>query len=137
MTPAVNRQPQAQFQVQTHFCEFWDTLLLIQYHIEVDIFDDLLQYGYDPSKTEDELRIEKNFEPDMVLRKLLPNPGPQNVHNLWGSVTSLIVLSHPLDRLVSLYNNKFIARVEVNQLWAHYAGYIKENYRKEEVGINM
>jgi hypothetical protein len=98
---------------------------------EVDSFDELFQYGYDPSKTEDEMRMENNFEPDMVLTKLLPNPGPQNVHKLWSSVTSLIVLRHPMDRLVSLYNNKFIARVEVNQLWADYAYYIKENYRKE------
>ena len=76
------------------------------------------------------MRIENNFEPDMVLTKLLPNPGPQNVSKLWSSVTSLIVLRHPMDRLVSLYNNKFIARVEVNQLWADYADYIKANYRK-------
>ena len=78
------------------------------------------------------MRIENNFSPSQVLRNIIPNPEPEDILRLWTQTTSLIVLRHPLDRLVSLYNNKFLHRVEDNQLWAGYTAYIRENYRDED-----
>ena len=67
------------------------------------------------------MRIKNNFDPSLVLKKIIPNPEPEDM-----------VLRHPLDRLVSLYNNKFLNRVEDNQLWAGYTAHILENYREQE-----
>ena len=97
---------------------------------EVDSLDELVPYGYDPSKTEDEMRRENEFNPGQTIRDLFPRQEPDKLLRLWSSVTSLIVVRHPLDRLVSLYNNKFIHRVEDNELWGAYAAYIKENFKE-------
>ena len=98
---------------------------------EVDSLDELVPYGYDPRKTEDEMRRGNKFNPGQTLQDLIPRQEPGNISRLWSSVTSMIVVRHPLDRLVSLYNNKFIHRVEDNELWADYAAYIKENFKEE------
>ena len=103
---------------------------------EVDSLDELVPYGYDPRKTEDEMRRENKFNPGHTLRDLIPRQDSGNILRLWSSVTSLIVVRHPLDRLVSLYNNKFIHRVEDNEIWADYAAYIKENFKMEKI-LNM
>ena len=78
------------------------------------------------------MRIENNFSPSQVLRNIIPNPEPEDILRLWTQTTSLMVVRHPLVRLVSLYNNKFLHRVEDNQLWAGYTAYIRENYREED-----
>ena len=78
------------------------------------------------------MRIKNNFDPSLVLKKIIPNPEPEDILRLWTHTTSLMVLRHPLDRLVSLYNNKFLNRVEDNQLWAGYTAHILENYREQE-----
>ena len=100
--------------------------------IEVDNFEEIKKYGYDPTKTEDEMRTENNFKPSIVLEKFLPHVSPNRILNSWNRTTSLIVLRHPLDRLVSLYNNKFVHRVDTNDLWANYASLIKEQYPEDE-----
>jgi hypothetical protein len=75
------------------------------------------------------MRIENKFNPILVLESLSPPISPENLIGSWSKVTSLMVVRHPLDRLVSLYNNKFIHRVTSNELWTAYASSIKENYR--------
>ena len=78
------------------------------------------------------MRRENNFKPRLVLEKFLPRVSRNRILNLWNRTTSLIVLRHPLDRLVSLYNNKFVHRVETNNVWADYASLIKEQYPEDE-----
>ena len=109
----------------------FSTFIILFVLEEVESLDDLVPYGYDPSKTEDEMRRENKFNPGQTLRALIPRQEPGNLLRLWSSVTSLIVVRHPLDRLVSLYNNKFIHRVEDNPLWADYAQHIKDTVREE------
>ena len=114
----------------------YSILFLFSLLAEVDSLDELVPYGYDPRKTEDEMRRENKFNPGHTLRDLIPRQDSGNILRLWSSVTSLIVVRHPLDRLVSLYNNKFIHRVEDNEIWADYAAYIKENFKMEKI-LNM
>ena len=78
------------------------------------------------------MRTENNFKPSLVLEKFLPRVSANKILNSWNRTTSLIVLRHPLDRLVSLYNNKFVQRVDTNDLWANYASVIKEQYPEDE-----
>ena len=77
------------------------------------------------------MRIVKTFKPGLLVRNIIPPAWPENLMKAWSKVTSLMVVRHPLDRLVSLYNNKFIHRVKDNQLWAEYASDIIRNYRDE------
>ena len=78
------------------------------------------------------MRTENNFNPSLVLRNIIPNPEPEDISRLWPMTTSIIVLRHPMDRRVSLYNNKFLHRVEDNKLWAGYTAHIREHYRDED-----
>ena len=106
---------------------------------EVDNIEDLLPYGYDPNKTENEMQ-HSGFDPVHVLANLRPNlrlsVPPKDVKLAWSSLTSLLVVRHPLDRLVSLYNNKFIGGVRGNdEEWIRMTNLIIEKYRvKSEDG---
>ena len=98
----------------------------------MDDVRELFQFGYDPSKTPDEMLHQNKLQPNSVLKKLIPRSNKREVLRHWKHVTSLIVVRHPLDRLVSLYNNKFVHAVKIHKLWTDYATYIEKHYREEE-----
>ena len=102
----------------------------------MDSIDELRPYGYDPSKTEDDMRIQNGLNPRLVLKELLPRVNKHKLKLTWSKMTSLIVVRHPLDRLVSLYNNKFIHRVEEVKLWSKIRYFIIKKYRRlDSVGF--
>ena len=98
----------------------------------MDSIDELRPYGYDPSKTEDDMRIQNGLNPRLVLKELLPHINKSTLKLNWSKMTSLIVVRHPLDRLVSLYNNKFINRGEEGKLWSEIRNFIIKKYRGPE-----
>ena len=102
----------------------------------MDDIGELSQFGYDPSKTPDEMLHQNKLQPNSVLKKLIPRSNKMDVLKYWKYVTSLIVVRHPLDRLVSLYNNKFVHAVKFHKMWTDYAAYIKKHYNEEETVAN-
>eukprot|EP00092_Neocalanus_flemingeri_P035979 GFUD01039177.1.p1 GENE.GFUD01039177.1~~GFUD01039177.1.p1 ORF type:complete len:370 (+),score=61.26 GFUD01039177.1:73-1110(+) len=95
--------------------------------------DDLLPHGYDPNMTENEMQLSGIF-PRPLLHKLIPglevNIQPKDLEKTWSSLTSLLVVRHPLDRLVSLYNNKFIGGVrDKAEAWIQCTKHIIGKYR--------
>ena len=72
------------------------------------------------------------FGPRPVLHQLIPAITPEELKMTWNKMTSLMVVRHPLDRLVSLYNNKFIDKGDKKMLWM--TDFIIGHYREKEMG---
>ena len=92
----------------------------------------LEENGYNPNQTVDENREANIFNPREALRRILPHPNPFVLRSKWENVTSLLITRHPMDRLLSLYNNKFLEKVKNNNLWANIADFIISKYREGE-----
>ena len=75
--------------------------------------------GIDPRK------IIASLVPDLI--QTVPSI---NLKNIWKSLTSLLIVRHPLDRLVSLDNNKFIGGVNDNDKdWINLTNFIISSFR--------
>ena len=76
------------------------------------------------------------IDPRTILASLVPDliqtVPSTNLKTIWRSLTSLLVVRHPLDRLVSLYNNKFIGGVGDNDKdWINLTNLIISSFRDE------
>ena len=80
--------------------------------------------------TDDQMKT-SNFNVRRVLTKLLPAIHPEDLKITWKKMTSLMVVRNPMDRLVSLYNNKFIKKVDMSP-WRKMTDYIIDNYREKK-----
>ena len=75
--------------------------------------------GIDPRK------IIASLVPDLI--QTVPSI---NLKNILKSLTSLLIVRHPLDRLVSLDNNKFIGGVNDNDKdWINLTNFIISSFR--------
>ena len=79
--------------------------------------------------TDDEMKRKSNFHVRGVLEKLTPEIPPEDLILTWNKMTSLIVVRNPMDRLVSLYNNKFIKKSDKSMLWM--TDFIIDHYREK------
>ena len=101
------------------------------FSVEVDNIEDLVKYGYNKNKTDEEMK-NSGFQPRQVLGRLLPHILEEQMKIEWNKMTSLMVVRHPLDRLVSLYNNKFIAKTDKTMFWL--TDFIIKRYRGKDGG---
>ena len=70
-------------------------------------------------------KIIASLVPDLI--KTVPSI---DLKIIWKSLTSLLIVRHPLDRLVSLYNNKFIGGVNGNDKdWINLTNLIISSFR--------
>ena len=62
--------------------------------------------------------------------KLWPPPPPAQLVSSWSQVTSLVIVRHPLARLVSVYYQKFV-KLAKHETWAPKIRFIIEKFRTD------
>ena len=81
-------------------------------------------YLLSANATESQKKIWMEAKQDFA-QELWPMPG--NLIDLWGNMTSLVIVRHPMSRLVSAYHDKIIK--QPSKYWAQLANQIIGTYR--------